>query len=192
MPIKNTVSDSSHGGASAQIWFGLMRHQLGWILVATTPTGVCSVALGDDESALETELRAEFSNAQITRDDARLGAQLQIVNRIANGETAPPDFSLDARATAFQARVWRELRAIPSGQTRTYAQIAEKLEMPTAARAIARACATNPIALVVPCHRIVRGDGSLAGYRWGIERKKRLLELEKIANRDNFKACGNG
>ena len=177
MQIK-PAANSSHG-AGAQIWFGLAPGELDWILVATTEIGVCAIALGDDENALETELRAAFPAAQIARDDARLAAQLQLVNQITRGEDEAFDWPLDVRATAFQARVWRELRAIPVGQTRTYAQIAHALEMPTAARAVARACATNPIAVVVPCHRVVRGDGGLAGYRWGIERKKSLLEREK-------------
>lgn len=174
-----TPATYSHGGKGAHIWFGVAPCELGFLLVATTETGVCAVALGDDESALETELRAEFYAAQIERDDARLSEPLQIVNRILAGEIAPHDLTLDVRATAWQARVWRELRAIPRGETRSYAQVAQALETPTASRAVARACATNPVALVVPCHRVVRGDGNLAGYRWGVERKKRLLELEK-------------
>ncbi len=167
------------GGAGARIWFGLAPSELGEILVATTEIGVCLVALGDDASVLEADLRAEFFAATIERDDARLHEQLRVVNEVLAGKAAPSALPLDVRATAFQARAWRELRAIPVGQTRTYAQIAEALEMPTAARAVARACATNPLALLTPCHRVVRGDGNLAGYRWGIERKKRLLEIEK-------------
>ena len=179
-----TPATYSHGGRGARIWFGVAPCELGLVLVATTEIGVCSVALGDDESSLEAELRAEFFAAQITRDDARLSAQLHIINQILSGEIVSPDLPLDVRATAFQARVWRELRAIPRGQTRSYAQVAQALEMPTASRAVARACATNPVALVVPCHRVVRGDGNLAGYRWDIERKKRLLEAEKSTSGD--------
>lgn len=185
MQIEIIAATYGRGGAGAQICFGLAPCELGLMLVAATQIGVCSIALGDDESALEADLRAEFCAAHITRDDARLAEPLQIVNEILAGETAPFDWPLDVRATVFQARVWRELRAIPSRQTRTYAQIAAALEMPTASRAVARACATNPIALVVPCHRVVRGDGNLAGYRWGIERKKRLLELEKTRAETN-------
>ena len=174
-----TPATYGHGGENARIWFGFVPCELGRVLVAATATGVCSIALGDDERALETDLRADFSAATIERDDARLGEHLQLVIELCNGEAPHRALPLDVRATAFQARVWRELRAIPVGQTRSYAQIADALEMPTASRAVARACATNPVALAVPCHRVVRGDGNLAGYRWGIERKKRLLELER-------------
>ena len=188
-----TPATYGRGGAHARIRFGIAPCALGLILVATTEIGVCSIALGDEESALEAELRAEFFVAIIERDDAFLAAQLQLVNQLLAGETVSFDLPLDVRATAFQARVWRELRAIPRGQTRTYAQVAQSLEMPTAARAVARACATNPVALVVPCHRVVRGDGNLAGYRWGIERKKRLLNAEKLASGERGFAfqCGD-
>ena len=179
-----TPATYARGGKGARIWFGVATCELGALLAATSEMGICAVALGDDENALETELRAEFFAAEIIRDDARLREQLEIIKQILAGEIASPDLPLDVRATAFQARVWRELRAIPAGETRTYAQIAEILEMPTAARAVARACATNPVALVVPCHRVVRGDGNLAGYRWGIERKKRLLDAEKARAQD--------
>ena len=173
------------GGVGARIWFGVAPCELGQILVATTEVGVCSIALGDDAEALETELIAEFFAARIERDDARLGAQLQAVIQVLEGGESRFDWSFDVRATAWQARVWHELRAIPRGQTRSYAQIAGALGQPTATRAVARACATNPLALVVPCHRVVRGDGSLAGYRWGIARKKQLLATEKRATRSN-------
>ena len=173
------------GGENARIWFGVAPCELDYVLVATTEIGVCSVALGADEKSLENELRAEFFAATIERDDARLQAQLQTAIQLARGETSCQTWPLDVRATAFQARVWRELRAIPRGQTRTYSQIANALEMPTAARAVARACATNSLALIIPCHRVVRGDGNLAGYRWGVERKARLLENEKSARQGN-------
>ena len=174
-----TPATYGRGGKNAFIWFGVAPCQFGLILVATTANGVCSVALGEDEHSLETELRAEFFAAAIERDDARLSEYLQTIIQLCEGQQLHHSLPLDVRATAFQARVWRELREIPRGQTRSYAQIAVNLEMPSASRAVARACATNPIALVVPCHRVVRGDGGLAGYRWGIERKKWLLEMEK-------------
>ena len=177
-----TPATYGRGGKNARIWFGIAPCELDLVLVATTETGVCSVALGDDESALETELRAEFFAAQIERDEVRLRDYLQAIIELCDGEQPHQALPLDVRATAFQSRVWRELRAIPAGQTRTYAQVAQSLEMPTASRAVARACATNPVALVVPCHRVVRSDGNLAGYRWGIERKKCLLEAENSAN----------
>ena len=173
------------GGENARLCFGIAPCELGYILVATTEIGVCSLALGDDENALENELRAEFFAAHIERDDAQLRAQLQSVIELLNGQTPLDALPLDVRATDFQARVWRELRAIPRGQTRSYSQIANALEMPTAARAVARACATNPLALITPCHRVVRGDGGLSGYRWGIERKARLLEIENSTLESN-------
>lgn len=174
-----TPATYGRGGKNAQIRFGIASCEFGLALVATTEAGICSIALGGDESALENVLRAEFFAATIERDDARLHEYLRAIIRLCEGEQPHQSLPLDVRATAFQARVWRELRAIPVGQTRTYAQVAAALEMPAASRAVARACATNPIALVVPCHRVVRGDGNLAGYRWGIERKARLLEAEK-------------
>ena len=180
-----TPATYGRGGKDARIWFGVAPCEMDYVLVAATATGVCSVALGDDEKSLETELRAEFFAATIARDDARLHPYLQAVIQLLNGQTPHNSLPLDVRATAFQWRVWRELRAIPAGQTRSYAQVAQSLEMPSASRAVARACATNPVALVVPCHRVVRGDGNLAGYRWGIERKARLLELEKAAANDD-------
>ena len=178
MQLEPTPATYGRGGAGTQIWFGIAPCALGRVLVATTEKGVCSIALGDDENALETELRAEFFAAEIERDDACLSAHLQTAVALASGEIAPRALPLDLCATAWQARAWRELRAIPLGQTRTYAQIADALDQPTASRAVARACATNPVALAVPCHRVVRGDGGLAGYRWGVERKKLLLERE--------------
>ena len=138
MPFEPKPATYGRGGAGAQIWFGVVPCELGQILVATTPIGVCAVALGADENALETELRAEFFAASFARDNARLKAQLRVVNQILEGATAAPDLPLDVRATAWQARVWRELREIPGGQTRTYAQIAAALQMPKASRAVAR------------------------------------------------------
>ena len=176
-----TPATYARGGKNARLWFGIAPCELGYILVATTEIGVCSLALGDEPGALENELRAEFFAATIERDDARLQAHLQTVIPLLSGQMPHNALPLDVRATAFQWRVWRELCAIPAGETRSYLQVAQALEMPTAARAVARACATNPVALVVPCHRVVRGDGSLSGYRWGIERKARLLEAEKSA-----------
>lgn len=166
------------GGAGTRIAFTTADAPLGRLLVAATDAGVCAVALGDDDAALEAELRAEFPAATVTRDEGALGeAVAAVVARLAGHDA--PQFPLDARGTAFQQRVWQALRAIPAGETRSYAELAAALGHPSAARAVARACATNRIAVAIPCHRVVRGDGGMGGYRWGVERKKRMLEVER-------------
>ena len=173
-----TPATYKRGGAGAKISFGIAPCPLGFLLVAATPQGICSITLGDSPSELESALRAEFLRAEIKRDDENLQAHLQTLLRHLEGKQAPLDLPLDVQATAFQRRVWQELRAIGYAQTRTYSQVAKSLEQPSAVRAVARACATNPVALVVPCHRVVRQGGALAGYRWGIERKKAILQQE--------------
>ncbi len=174
-----TPATYRRGGAGAYITYGIAPCALGFLLVAATPKGVCSVALGDAPESLEAALRAEFPGAEIHRDEAELEEHLQTLLRSLEGHTPHLDLPLDVQATAFQRRVWQELRAIGYGQTRTYSQVAHSLGQPTAVRAVARACATNPVALVVPCHRVVREGGALAGYRWGLERKKALLKRER-------------
>ena len=168
------------GGRGARVRVRVVPTSLGNLLVAATERGVCAVALGDDPAALERELAAELPQAEIVRadDDAELARWVDAV--VARAEAAPTaaDVPLDVRATAFQRRVWDALRRIPAGETRSYAAVAAELGAPNAVRAVARACATNPTALVVPCHRVVRTDGALAGYRWGVERKRELLERE--------------
>jgi AraC family transcriptional regulator of adaptative response/methylated-DNA-[protein]-cysteine methyltransferase len=151
------------------------------LLVAATDRGICAVRLGAGEAALVTDLKHEFHAATLVRDDASLAPWVDAVvagltdrDRLA----ALLELPLDIRATAFQARVWSALRRVPVGETVSYAELAKAVGSPEAARAVARACATNPVALVIPCHRVVRGDGDLAGYRWGVERKSALLELE--------------
>jgi O-6-methylguanine DNA methyltransferase len=161
------------------IRYAVLDSPLGRLLVAATKRGLCGVRLGDSDAALEAELRAEFPQARLARDPAGLGRWAREILRHLEGETPRIDVPLDLRATAFQQRVWDALRQIPRGQTRTYAEIAEAVGVPGAARAVARACATNPVAVVVPCHRVIRGDGGLAGYRWGVARKSALLERER-------------
>lgn len=166
------------GGRGARIHFTTLPTALGEVLVAATERGVCSVALGDDAEALEAALRHEYPAATVERHDDELrGWAGTVVARMAGHETER--LPLDVRGTTFQWRVWEALQRIPRGSTRTYAEIARELGQPSAARAVARACAANPVALVIPCHRVVRGDGGLAGYRWGVERKRELLEEEK-------------
>lgn len=170
-------------GRSAAIRYALAGCALDRALVAATARGICAVFFGDDDRALAAALAAEFPHARRLRDDAALAAPVAGV--VARLEDAPAagDLPLDVRATAFQARVWRALRAIPRGETRSYADIAAQIGAPGAARAVGGACAANPASLLIPCHRAVRGDGGLGGYRWGIERKARLLALERKTGR---------
>jgi AraC family transcriptional regulator, regulatory protein of adaptative response / methylated-DNA-[protein]-cysteine methyltransferase len=162
-------------GAKEVIRFATAPCELGVILVASTERGVCSVLLGDDPNKLERELREQFKAAQIELD-ANPAYLKQILSQISSVSS---DIPLDIRATAFQARVWQALRQIPKGETRTYSEVAQEIGQPTAVRAVARACASNPVALAVPCHRVIGSDGSLTGYRWGVERKQKLLQMEK-------------
>lgn len=167
------------GGAGVAIGWTTTSSTLGRLLVATTAHGVCAVYLGDDDARLVAALEAEFPLATVTRGAARPEWVAAAV-AVADGQ-AGEDVPLDLQGTAFQQRVWRALRSIPRGETRTYAQLAGMIGQPTAARAAARACATNKVSLLVPCHRVVGSDASLTGYRWGVQRKRRLLELERGA-----------
>lgn len=178
-PLGMTPTKYRRGGEKMTLNFDVAPCALGFLLVAATDKGVCSVALGDSKNELEAALRREFPRAAISRDSEKVRDALQIALRVLDGENLASHLPLDVCATAFQARVWKELRAIKRGETSTYSQLAQKIGQPTAARAVARACATNPIALIVPCHRVVGKSGALSGYRWGIERKKKLLEREK-------------
>ncbi len=166
-------------GLHETIRFATAPCELGLLLVAATERGVCSVMLGDEPAALEQLLRRQFSAANLVPDAAGMTGQVAAVLAAMTEHPAAGDLPLDLRATAFQARVWQALRQIPRGQTRSYAQLAEAIGQPTAVRAVARACATNPVAIAVPCHRVIGSDGSLTGYRWGVERKKKLLAMEK-------------
>ncbi|MEO6249350.1 MAG: methylated-DNA--[protein]-cysteine S-methyltransferase [Luteimonas sp.] len=179
-----TPADYRRGGAGAELRYTTLATALGQLLVAATERGICAVSIGNDDDALLTELRTEFPQARIERiDNGRdewLSAVVERVLAEISG-AAPTDAPLpplDLRATAFQWRVWQALTRIPRGETRSYAQIAEAIEAPRAARAVARACASNRLAVVVPCHRVVRADGQPGGWRWGPPRKRRLLKLE--------------
>ena len=179
-----TPATYQRGGKGAQVNFTIMpcslgKISVGKILVAGTPNGVCSVSLGDTTKALEAELRREFPSAQAQPRGTRLTEWAETVLKILEGQETLSDLPLDVQATAFQWKVWQALCSIPRGSTLSYSQVANLIGQPTAARAVARACATNPIALIVPCHRVVRGDGSMGGYRWGMDKKKSLLACEK-------------
>jgi len=173
-----TPATYGRDGAGTRITFAVVPCALGRLLVAATARGICRVAIGDDAPALERELRAEFSAATIARDDDGLRSWVAEITAHLDGRRPHLDLPLDVRATAFQRRVWEALRKIPYGSTRSYSQIARALGNAKATRAVARACATNPVAIVVPCHRVVREDGDLAGYRWGVDRKNAILKQE--------------
>jgi len=168
-------------GVGVTIHYAVVPVSLGLLLVAVTERGICSVALGDDEQRLVAALRAEYPAAELERtSDARDRLVDAVVAHI-EGTSSANDMPLDVRATAFQWQVWRALQRIPEGATRTYQEIARELGRPAAARAVARACASNRVAVLIPCHRVVRGDGALGGYRWGVARKAALLAREGAA-----------
>ena len=169
------------GGRGAAISYVITDGPLGRLLVGATARGIAAIYFGADDGALEETLAAEFPAAERTRDDAGLGAWMAPLLAHLEGRQPNLDLPLDVRATAFQRQVWEALRAIPSGETRSYGDVARAIGRPKAVRAVARACAANRLAVVVPCHRVVRGDGSIGGYRWGVERKKKLLAVERKA-----------
>jgi AraC family transcriptional regulator of adaptative response/methylated-DNA-[protein]-cysteine methyltransferase len=171
------------GGEGLSIRFAIVESQLGQLLVAATPRGVCMVTLGDSATQLERHLRAEFPRATVERDDGALAEHVRRIMAHIRGDGPAHDLPLDVRGTAFQQQVWRALLGIPYGETRSYAEVAAAIGQPAATRAVARACATNPIAVVIPCHRVIRSDGSLGGYAGGVERKERLLDVETTGPR---------
>ncbi|MBN8591663.1 MAG: bifunctional DNA-binding transcriptional regulator/O6-methylguanine-DNA methyltransferase Ada [Anaerolineae bacterium] len=166
------------GGAGMHIRYTISECPLGYLLVGATERGLCAVSLGDSPAAVEQWLQTDYPQAELEQADAGLAAVVEQLVRHLAGDLPHLDLPLDVQATAFQLRVWETLRQIPYGETRSYAQVAQALGEPTAARAVARACASNRVALVIPCHRVVRGDGDLSGYRWGVKRKAVLLATE--------------
>ncbi len=167
------------GGDGMQIRYLCFQTVLGRALLAATEHGVCKLSFGDAEDALMADLTAEFPRAVFSEDEAGLVAWASAVKAHLAGGSQALDLPLDVQGTEFQQRVWAALRQIPYGQTRTYAQLAQSIGQPAAVRAAASACAHNPVAVVTPCHRIVRSDGALGGYRWGLERKQALLRHER-------------
>jgi AraC family transcriptional regulator of adaptative response/methylated-DNA-[protein]-cysteine methyltransferase len=176
-----TPTDYRAGGANAEIRFAIGECSLGSILVARSERGVCAILLGDDPDALARDLQDRFPHATLIGGDAGFE---ELVARVVGFVEAPGlglDLPLDVRGTAFQRRVWQALREIPAGSTVSYSEIAARIGAPKSVRAVAHACAKNPLAVAIPCHRVVRNDGGLSGYRWGVERKRSLLQREARA-----------
>jgi AraC family transcriptional regulator of adaptative response/methylated-DNA-[protein]-cysteine methyltransferase len=180
--IGMTPARYRRGASGMTIAYGIVASALGPVLVAATNRGICHVALGDDEAALERDLRASFPQATLERADDRVESATSALVRYLSAGGPWPRLPLDVRATAFQARVWEALTHIAPGSTTTYGELARALGDPAATRAVARACATNPVALLIPCHRVIAKNGDMRGYRWGIDRKTRLLDIERNAS----------
>lgn len=174
-----TPSDFRSGGKGADLRFAVAKCALGNVLVAASDIGIAAIELGDDPKVLMRDFSDRFPNAKRVASDPQLGAIVADVVRLVDSADCGRDLPLDIRGTVFQRRVWEALRAIPTGTTATYAEVAERIGQPNAGRAVAAACAANKIAVVIPCHRVVRSDGTLSGYRWGVERKRKLIDREK-------------
>ena len=167
------------GGTGLRIQYGIIDSPLGRLLVATTERGVCAVCIGDSDELVERSLAEDYPSASSTRNDRIAKQWTDAFQRYFDGDLLALNLPIDVKATAFQTRVWKAIQSIPAGETATYTQIAHQLGQPNASRAVARACATNPIALVIPCHRVIGKDGGMRGYKWGTNRKQALLTLEQ-------------
>lgn len=177
-----TPAKYARGGEGIGIAYITVPTSIGRLLVAATERGVCRVALADNAGILEQDLLGEFPNARVVEDKSgKIQGWVTAILAYLEQREANLEVPLDIRATAFQRRVWQELQKIPFGQTRTYAEVARRIGQPTAVRAVARACSMNPAALVIPCHRVISVSGETGGYRWGVERKKSLLEREQTS-----------
>jgi len=177
-----TPREMRNGAAGLVIRYCIADSPLGRMLVATTDVGVCTIAFGDNNAEVLEAFRHRFPKAQLMAEKDStgwLGEAVAFVTSQMGEHPLAANFPLDVRATAFQQRVWKALQEIPRGETRSYSELAAQLGSPTATRAVAGACAANPVAVIVPCHRVVGKSGSLTGYRWGVERKRRLLAAEK-------------
>ena len=169
------------GGAGEVIRTAFADCPFGRLLVGATDTGVCFIGFAEPDAALLGDLRQRFPRAEVVADDAALADTVRSVLAFLDEPRLALDLPLDLRGTAFQQRVWRALRQIPPGETRTYGEVAAAIGDPRAVRAVARSCAANPVSLAVPCHRVIGKDGDLTGYRWGVPRKRVLLEKERAA-----------
>ncbi len=172
------------GGEGLRIHYTIVDSSIGRVLLAATERGACAVCMGASDEAVEAALREDYYAADIHRDDADMKKWTEALLSYFDGHEFPRNLPLDVQATAFQWKVWKEIQSIPYGQTATYSTVAKSLGSPQATRAVARACATNPVAIVIPCHRVIAKDGSLRGYAWGLRRKKSLLSLENKAQSD--------
>ena len=179
-----TPSQVRQGGRGLTIRFAVGQCSLGAILVAATRVGVCAILLGDDPHKLLEDLAARFSEAELLGGDGAFESLVARVVGFVEQPWKPLDLPLHIRGTAFQELVWKALRRVPAGETVSYSELAKRLGRPNSARAVAGACAANPLAVAIPCHRVVRSDGGLSGYRWGIERKSALLARERQQERD--------
>jgi AraC family transcriptional regulator of adaptative response/methylated-DNA-[protein]-cysteine methyltransferase len=173
-----TPAEYRKGAPGMQIEYSITKTTLGRVLIAGTEKGISAIYLGENDKHLVSELRAEYPKADLNQNCNGHSAWVKEVVKRVEGAAPSVELPLDVQATAFQRRVWQELQKIPLGATRTYTQVAHALGAPKSVRAVARACATNPVSIVVPCHRVIRTDGQLAGYRWGLQRKQELLERE--------------
>jgi AraC family transcriptional regulator of adaptative response/methylated-DNA-[protein]-cysteine methyltransferase len=180
-----TPAEFRRRGAGVELRVAVAPCSLGHVVVAATARGIAAVRLGADPRNLVEGLREEFAEARIEAADARLAKWLRLVVQLVDGIGVGRELPVDLAGTEFQRRVWAALREVPSGETVTYAELARRIGRPAAVRAVAGACAANPAAVVVPCHRVVRSDGGLGGYRWGVERKAALLEVESSARAGN-------
>ena len=184
-----TPATYRQGGRGMRIGYTIVDSPLGRLLVAATERGLSALMLGKNDARLESELARDYPHAEIIRNRNGFAGYVRALLRHLRGQQPHLDLPLDVRATAFQRRVWEELRRIPYGEARSYSQVARAIGKPSAVRAVARACATNHVSVVIPCHRVVGSDGELTGYRWGIERKQALLKLEKAGA---AKSAGRG
>ncbi|GJH22966.1 bifunctional DNA-binding transcriptional regulator/O6-methylguanine-DNA methyltransferase Ada [Caballeronia sp. EK] len=180
-----TPSAYKRKGAGLTVRYATATTPLGTVLVAATDKGVCKIAFGDDANTLAEQLAADFAQAERVEDAAKMEPFIAQIRAYLQGTRERFDLPLDIGATAFQRRVWDALRSIPYGQTRSYSDIAESLGSPRAVRAVANACGSNPVALAIPCHRVIGKDGAISGYRWGKPRKEALLETERTRNETN-------
>jgi AraC family transcriptional regulator of adaptative response/methylated-DNA-[protein]-cysteine methyltransferase len=174
-----TPAQYAAGGKGADVRSACAASAVGRVLVAATPKGVCAVKLGNNDAELVALLTSEFPEAQIARGDATMQEWVRGVVEMIAGRQPSHDVPMDIRGTAFQMSVWKELQRIPAGKTRSYGEIAKRIGRPKASRAVARACAANPVCIVVPCHRVVASGGGLGGYHWGVQRKQELLDRER-------------
>ncbi|NIJ64243.1 O-6-methylguanine DNA methyltransferase [Sphingomonas leidyi] len=180
-PARFAARGARADGGIDKISFGMGDSAIGRMLVARSADGVCTILFGDDDEQLAADLKGRFPGATLVRDDAAVATDLARLVRFVERPVEGLALPLDLRGTPFQQRVWDVLRGIPSGSTVTYAEVARRIGVPNAVRAVAGACAANPVALAIPCHRVVRSDGSLGGYRWGLDRKRTLIAREAMA-----------